>query len=162
MLQELEAENKALWEEKKLASGILTKYKDEEKIVDDALKDIFTERRRIKDLQVCCCCPPPPPPPPSPLVATGHSISLSQLALLAPIPRLKEFQEVDLQLLACSRVIARCDDGINAKAMLRKACLIQSQTTSPCPFCIAGRGIRTACATCRFQDKRPLASRVIC
>ena len=52
MVQELEAENKALWEEKKLASSILTKYKDEEKIVDDALRDIFTERRRIKELQV--------------------------------------------------------------------------------------------------------------
>ncbi|KAK9844965.1 hypothetical protein WJX74_009109 [Apatococcus lobatus] len=50
-LKELEAENRALWEEKKLASSILTKYKDEEKVVDDALRDIFTERRRIKELQ---------------------------------------------------------------------------------------------------------------
>ncbi|KAK9841927.1 hypothetical protein WJX84_006677 [Apatococcus fuscideae] len=50
-MQELEAENRALWEEKKLASGILTKYKEEEKVVDDALKAILTERRRIKDLQ---------------------------------------------------------------------------------------------------------------
>ena len=60
VVQELEAENKALWEEKKLASSILTKYKDEEKVVDDALKDIFTERRRIKDLQVCPSLQPCP------------------------------------------------------------------------------------------------------